>query len=382
MLTTDFLPNIGGIAAHVVGLSEGLSQLGHSVTVVVPQPARLKLTPRVCEEYVQNFRVIRLGVPTLPRLGWLLYQRKAAAWLQQTIRSGYDIVHWHTFDQAMIRRLRDVTRVFTNHTSQFLEYVANPVEMSRARKIVQPADWVIAPSRELAEATLTTGYPADRVCVIPNGVNIDIFSPNVDGQGIRHRHRIAPDECVVLCPRRLEKKNGVIYWVRAIPGLLSTHCERIRFLLVGDYQRNDQYSAREEVLSAIARLDLGDQFIFTGAVPNSEMPAYFAAADIVVIPSLMEATSIAGLEAMASGKPIVSTNVGGLPEIVLDGKTGYLVPPADSPALAGAMRKLIAAPSLRESMGQAARERVLREFDWRVIAERTAAVYRQARMLP
>lgn len=377
MLSTDFLPNIGGITAHIVGLSAGLRNLGHKVTVVVPQRIRPWSLPWTREEHTQNCHVVRLGVPTLPKMTWV-YPFYVANLLQRSIRSGYQVIHWHTFDSEITCRLKGVVKIFTNHTSYFLEYVSDPSTMSRARRLVKPADIVIAPSQELAQATITAGYAADRTRVIPNGVDTNRFSPNVDGLLVRRRYGIPLDECVILCPRRLEKKNGVIYWVRAIPLVLAQSKERVRFVFVGDYRDQNQYSAREEVLSAIAELDLGDQVIFTGAVPNREMPKYFAASDVVVLPSLVEATSIAGLEAMASGKPIVGTNVGGIPEIVNDGETGYLIPPADPPALAEAVQKLVTSPNLRESMGRAARKRAECEFAWSVIAKRTVTVYEEA----
>lgn len=378
MLSTDFLPNIGGIAAHIVGLSSALKRLGHIVTVVVPRPTYPWLLPWTHKEHIQNFNVIRLGIPAIPRLGQLYYKFYIANWLQRFIRSEYDVVHWHTFEEDVVRRLKISAKVFTNHTSYFLECVANGERMQQTRRIVKPADMIIAPSRQLAQATVSAGYPDSLIRIISNGVDTEFFSNTINGQYIRQRYDIASDECVILCPRRLEKKNGVIYWVRAIPILLLSCKIRVRFLFVGDYQFDDEYSERQEVLSGIAELGLGNQIIFTGAVPNQEMPYYFAASDIVVIPSLMEATSIAGLEAMSSGKPIVGTTVGGIPEIVSDGETGYLVPSGDSAALAEAAGRLVESPHLREIMGKAARKKAVREFDWLSIAEKTVDVYKEA----
>lgn len=380
ILTTDFLPNIGGIAAHVDGLSRGLVEWGCAVTVVVPRRRRLLPRLGVHREPGDPYPVVRLDVPQYVKFGRFVHPRLTAAWLRREIRAtGAAVLHWHTFDYLTVRLVRGVARVFTNHTSQFLEYAADPRRRALARALVGPAHRVIAPSRELAAATASTGFPEERLTAIPNGVDIRRFSPAVDGRQLRARLEFSASDCVVLCPRRLEKKNGVIYWVRAIPLLLARCRKPLRFLFVGDYTAGDVYSARKEVLDAIAGLGLGDRIVFAGSVPNREMPAYVAAADIVVLPSLIEATSIAGLEAMATGKPLAATAVGGLPEIVEDGRTGLLVPPADPGALAEAVLRLATDSGERSRMGQAARARAERDFGWSTVAQRTIAVYEAAR---
>lgn len=105
------------------------------------------------------------------------------------------------------------------------------------------------------------------------------------------------------------------------------------------------------------------------------MPEIFRSADISVLPSLAEATSIAGLEAMASGLALVGTNVGGIPTIIYDGVTGLIVPPRDPAALAEALDSLCANSETRKAMGQAARARVEAEFSWPKIAEETRHIY-------
>lgn len=377
LLSTDYLPNIGGLAAHVAGLAGGLARTGHAVTVVVPRRVRGKWLPRKERERSQGFDVLRIGVPVR---AWFCkpYARYVAAEMRALLDSGYQIMHWHTFDNEIVERLDGVPRVFTNHTSYFLEFVADPARIERARAIVTPADIVIAPSRERAEAAVKAGCPPDRARVIPSGVDTDRFTPSVDRSVVRSRYGIADEECLMLCPRRLIKVSGVMYWIRAIPLLIAATRARLRFMFVGDWQHNDEHSCREEALAAMKELGLDDRLIFTGAVPNAEMHFHFAASDVVVLPSLVEATSVAGLEAMASGRPILATNVGGLPDIIANGDNGLLVPPANSEALAEGAKKLAEWPELRARMGRVGRERAEREFDWRKIADRTVAVYREA----
>ena len=143
-------------------------------------------------------------------------------------------------------------------------------------------------------------------------------------------------------------------------------------LLVGDGPDRAKLEAR------VSQLHLRNSVIFAGSVDNSELPEFYADADLVAIPSLNEATSIAGLEAMASGCAIVASHVGGLPEIVDEGKTGFLVPPSDPEQLAEAMRRLLKAADLRAKFGEEARLRIEREFSWDRIAHETTCVYREA----
>jgi type III pantothenate kinase len=125
-------------------------------------------------------------------------------------------------------------------------------------------------------------------------------------------------------------------------------------------------------------LGVADSVIFAGSQDNRDLPEFYAAADIVAIPSLKEATSIAGLEAMASACAVVATNVGGLPEIIEDGVTGLLVPPRDPAALSLAITRLVETPALRKHLGLAARARVERSFTWEQVANETTKAYERA----
>lgn len=376
MVSTDFLPNIGGIAAHVDGLCQGLQHNQAEVQLIVPGFAPSWCHSAHAVDSSFPYPVWRLALPRLLRLS-RLYPFWTVAWLRRHSFFGADLLHWHTFDQRTVRWLRSLPRVFTNHTSHFLQFEADPARRHLARRILAPAETVICPSDELAEATTRCGFPAERTHVVYNGVDTQRFSPDQDGTETRRRYGIGEKDVVFLCPRRLEKKNGVTYWVEAIPEIVRQTPNTCRFLFVGDYVVNDPYSARTEVLAAIRALDMGDRIIFAGAVAPADMPTVVAASDVVVLPSLQEATSIAGLEAMASGKPLVGTNVGGIPTILADGETGFLVPPREPAALAAAALRLLAEPSLRHRLGANARTRAVAEFGWDRVGGRTIEVYRQ-----
>jgi rhamnosyl/mannosyltransferase len=147
-----------------------------------------------------------------------------------------------------------------------------------------------------------------------------------------------------------------------------------RLLVVGSGPMAGEWQA------LAADLGLGERVCFAGEVDDADLPSYFAAADLYVSSAShrSEAFGISILEAMASGLPVISTELGtGTSFVNLDGMTGHVVPPRDPPALAGALRELLASPDLRRRMGRAARERVEREFTLAVMTDRVIAVYEE-----
>jgi glycosyltransferase involved in cell wall biosynthesis len=111
-------------------------------------------------------------------------------------------------------------------------------------------------------------------------------------------------------------------------------------------------------------------------VPNDELPSYYRSSIFSVIPSLEEGFGIPAAEAMGCGIPVIATDAGGLPEVVEDGVTGYVVPKGDARALSAAMRKLLQDAALRRQMGRAGRKRALAQFDWLITAKSMENMYR------
>ena len=169
----------------------------------------------------------------------------------------------------------------------------------------------------------------------------------------------------LIVPRRLFEKNGVEYFIRALP-LLRARLP-VEAVIVGD-------GPLRGTLEAIAReLGVADAVRFLGARPNSEMPALLSSADAAVIPSLMEATSVAALEAMSCERPVAASAVGGLPEIV-DEDVGTLFRPADPADLAARVAALLERTDLEEA-GRRARARVAERWSLRRLAKRHVEIY-------
>ncbi len=356
MLTSEFPPVVGGVGSHVFELARALTALDARVTVVAPNIAD--------DGRVLPFRVLR---PRFMR-GQPLYDWQLRRWLRRLLRvEHFDVVHVHGMRPARAVNGINLPRVFTNHTSGFLKRLqASALRRKLSLRRIQHFERILAPSEELVAATRTLGYhgPVD---YIPNGVDAERFHPG--DSLLRAQWQLPFDQPLIVMARRLVEKNGVRYFGEAL-ALLGE--EKFSVVIAGDG------AEKENVLAPIRAAGLMDRVRVLGAIDNRQMPDIYRAADISVLPSLMEATSIAGLEAMACALPLVGTTVGGIPAIIDDGGNGLLVAPRDPAALAEKLRVLIRDAGLRQRMGEQARRRVENEFSWPVIARRTLDAYAQA----
>ena len=370
MISTDFVPLPGGLARHVIELSKALCALGHDVMVLsVPMQGA-----------PAGWSVVE-GVPVF-RARWLppgLKRFKLAVPVAVTTLAGYalrrpvDIVHWHNVPRETLaaKRAYGPRRVFTNHTSGFVRAATagNEQQLRPYRAAIDLADAVIACCPRRADLSRQYAHRPGKVVYIPNGVDTERFSPaRHRGEDIRPRYRLGPHAPLVLTVARLELVKGVDNLVAAMLSVAERE-PQARLLLVGNGAERSRLQER------VAAMGLQRCVVFAGEQPNEIVPQYLRACDIAVLPSRIEATSIFGLEAMACGKPLVGTRVGGIPEVVDDGRTGVLVEPGNPEQMASAICDLLANPAKRHAMGTAARERAVAEFSWRAIAERTAALY-------
>lgn len=371
LLTSDFLPNIGGMASHALELARAHVMNGHRLELVHPVhgPGKDHV------EEMEGFTVHKLFVDNqTPKWKHVLYIRKVRDYVRALHAARpFDVLHWHDLTPncwSTWTLRHDLPLVWTNHTSNYLEMFEGASGRVRIKLFLGHADAIISPSRELHEKSAATGIDAKRNFYIPNGVDAEKFRPGSGFGVIDKDYGLDPARPVIVCPRRLEPKNGVEYFIRAIP-LVRAEIPDVQFLIVGGGFPDE----RKRFEALLREAGQGHDVFFTGNVPNSAMPKFYALSTIAALPSLMEATSISGLEAMASGLPLVGTNVGGIPEIIEDGESGLLVEPRSPEQLASAFLRLLRDPSLRAQLGTGARRRVEAVFAWPEIARRTAAIY-------
>jgi len=390
MVTSDYLPNVGGIASHIYYLSKYLRKLGNDVDVLhINLVSNLeKLSEQ--EDIVFGSGFIRVNIleklrykkilrilnyrNTLKKIWSSILSKKS---LQNALNS-YDVYHSHSlgysFEIAKELALRNNAKfVFTNHSSMFLDALRSPLKRFVLKKIHKGCEICIAPSEELAEKSRIL-KPSVGPIYIPNGVDTDYFKPfestGSERMKLRKQFGFTENQVVLFAPRRIVYKNGIRFLVEAVSMIPEAEREYIRVILVGATNKKEWLYVKD----IIDKLGVADNFVYLGIVKNEEMRALYHLSDFVVIPSLVEAVSIAGLEAAACGKPIVATNVGGLPEIVKDGENGFLVDSGNSEKLSLAIRKMIKIED-KETMMKRSRE-IAKEFNWTKIAMRTIKAYK------
>jgi glycosyltransferase involved in cell wall biosynthesis len=296
-------------------------------------------------------------------VGWVLSSLLAIGKVM-ALAGRCDLIHCHTFAFALSGSISNLLQrkplVVTVHESHFLRFARRKAMRPLLRLPLVRAGMLLSTSKEIDSVTRDL-LPSARTLPIVNGIDTELFKP-VAGSLPR-----AADQLVMVCPRRLVEKNGVEFLVRAVP--LVAERLNVRLYIAGDGPLRDY-------LQGLAR-DLGveERVVFMGSVENSRMPAVLSSADLVVVPSLIEATSIAALEAMACERVVAASRVGGLPEII-DERVGVLFEPGSPEAIAYAVTALAARPD-RAALGRAARRRV--EANWSIanMADVHERIYRE-----
>jgi glycosyltransferase involved in cell wall biosynthesis len=242
------------------------------------------------------------------------------------------------------------------------------------RLAARHADRAVAVSQFMADR-VRQHTPGIAVDVVANGVDCQRFHPAVDGRKIRKEYEIADDEVLVLQLARIIQQKRQEDTIRAF-SLARRQVPNLRLLLVGweDPRYDGPFAGYKAELEHIrAQANLGDSLIIAEARP--EAPELVAACDIVAMPSIEDAWNLAVTEAMAGGKPVIGTDSGGIPEQIVEGVTGFLVPVKSPEELAQRMVTLARDPDLRMRFGQAGRRRAELQFNETHVASGFASTY-------
>jgi D-inositol-3-phosphate glycosyltransferase len=309
----------------------------------------------------------------------------------------YDLLHSHYWLSAWVARemLADwpVPIVHMFHTLGHMKNLMAPSTAQReiaARipvetEIMQFADVIVAATpRDKEQMVELYGADPAKIAVIPCGVDLDLFQP-LPCREAKGELGVPAEACLILFVGRIEPIKGVDTLMRALAHIMHKEPERRGQIMLcvigGDVSDSpDRWDAELKRLHSLRQeLDIADVVIFAGAQEQQKLPCYYSAADVVVVPSHYESFGMVALEAMACGKPVVASDVGGLSFIVKNGETGYLVPYNDPLALAEKIHFLLDEPARRELMGIAA-ERAAQRYSWQIIADEIAGLY--SRLLP
>ncbi len=226
------------------------------------------------------------------------------------------------------------------------------------RRIHRSPDRVTAISRFLADRAVRLGADPVRVSVIPNGVDLSRITPQRPAERVAHR---------IVCVARLSWEKGLGELLEAL-AIVRRDVPDAHLVLVGEGKERIALEAKARALGVAPAVD------FRGALPNAEALAVLRTADVFACPSRAEGLGIVFIEAQACGVPPVGTRVGGIPDVIQDGKNGLLVPLEDAEALAAALMRVMKESGLRERLVAGARETLAR-FDWQGIVEHYAALY-------
>ncbi len=352
-LSTDFPPTLGGVASHAHELAKALVDLGHEVhvlTSLVEESETFELMDRV---YVHRFKVLWQK----PFYNWGM-SKQLKAFLK---KNPMDLIHVHGMRPLESTKNLNIPIVFTNHTSGFLKRLEKPLILQgRLRSRMKHVAMVLAPSVELCEATLKIGFTGP-VHFVSNGVDTSKFIA-------KDLSTISMIKTFVLA-RRLVEKNGVVVFAKALTLVKKTN---FKVLIAG------VGTEKEKMQQIFIDAGIQDKVIFLGAVKNAEMPSIYQQADYSVLPSFYEATSITGLESMSSGLPLIGTNVGGIPYLIKEEETGFLVPPNDAEAIAAKIDEVLGFSDQRYiELSHASALRAQKNFDWSVIAKITEDYYKK-----
>jgi len=360
--TIYFPPEVGGLETHVLTLCQALQRRGHKVTVVTSRS--IKGTKKTDE--FEGVPVHRLWCPNKKFTGWVITSI-AAIPIMWRLSKAAELIHVHTFPSVVPaifpRWFRKKPFVATMHTSHFLRLAKKTLWKIALRFLLNRPDIILAPSVEIRDVAMQLANGIEAYAMV-NAVDVKRFKP------VEAKIHAENSESIIIVPRRLFEKNGVEFAVRAMPIVrreIDAH-----LYLIGDGPMKDKLE------KLVEELDIADVVHFLGKIPNVDMPAYISSADLIVIPSLMEATSVAGLESMACERPIVASNVGGLPEIVTN-ETGRLAEPGNYEDLA---QKIIDVLKMtekeRSKMGEIARKNVVERGSTDSLAEQVENFYMKA----
>ena len=303
-----------------------------------------------------------------------------------------DIVHAHNVYTAnaavKIANKYEVPFVYTCHNGMWctedVNFYERRIVRSMEKKIIEKSDVSIAVSKTLKKNICEkTGIPENKIIVIYNGVDTDKFNPNVPAEDIKGKYGLKNSE-IVLFVGRVAPAKGLEYLIKAANLIINEkNVKDVKFLIVGPFKymfseskmRRTNYVRR--LINLMEKYSLQDHFIFTGSVLEKDLLKFYATCDVFVLPSLFEAFPMVLVEAMASGKPVIGSKVGGISEVIENGRNGFVFESKNYRELAEKILILLEDEELKKSMGKRSRKVAENKFSWTKIAEKIIEVYKR-----
>lgn len=379
----------GGQNVYVAHLARQLARLGYCVDIFTRRdsPLQKQVLP-----WHDNIRVIHVPVGPacfVAKEDMLPYMEAFAHFMTRFARHQedmYDLMHANFFMSGLVaqrvRKALGIPYVMTFHALGRVRRLCQggddgfpDTRLAIEQSLMHDADRIIAECpqdrRDMEDLYGAAGCPID---IVPCGFDPDELWPA--RQIARPQLGLAARDFVVLQLGRMVPRKGVDNVIRSVAVLRDTHGIDARLLVVGG-DLNDLHGTSEmaRLMQLREALGLCAQVTFTGQKPRQELRYYYSAADVFVTTPWYEPFGITPVEAMACGTPVIGAAVGGIKSTVLDGETGYLVPPQQPDALAARLAALHAHPAQAWRMGRQGMRRAHTHYTWRSVAERVAAIY-------
>jgi glycosyltransferase involved in cell wall biosynthesis len=359
----------------------------HDVTILERDHGIL---PR--EEFIDGIRYVRINVNKLPAAPYKLVMSFDG--LLELIRDGFDVarkinmfiaredfdvIHAHfPFASSIVvnlnRKLRD-KMIYTAHVGEEKKRFALDSTAPLALKLFSPDLYLMKRVRKsvvlnepLKEKLIKKGIPEEKLEVIPNGINVEDFNMSEEEiERVKKKYKL--EGIVVMFAGTVTPRKGVLQLIKAGENLNLG--KDVLFLIVGNLDLDKKYS--QKVMEYAKSRGANTKFI--GFVPYEDLKALYSACDVFVLPSFQEGQPLVLLEAMASGKPLIGSKVGGIPMQIREGWNGFLVEPGNEEQLSERIRYLIENEEQRKIMGKNSKKLAKEEFDWRKITGRYLKVY-------
>ena len=294
----------------------------------------------------------------------------------------FDVVHAHNqFSAAFNLKLvqsNNLPFVYTTHNALW-SYTSSKSRHKidhrfiLEKKVLKKADGIIAISRILKENIIKDlNIDPDRIRVIPNGVDINLYNPNIQCSEIRKKY--APNnERLILCVGRVSRTKNQGELVKAIPDILKSN-SNVNFLFVGPIDEKDYF---QEINNFIDHHNLNKKVFFLGNSSNEDMLKYYGASDIFVLPSFAEGFSLSILEALSCGKPLIVSNIKPNMELIENKDVGFTIDPQSKDDITMKVLMLLNDENIAKEYGKKARKLAIEEYNWNKIAKHTLEFYEE-----
>ncbi len=305
---------------------------------------------------------------------------------QQKSGIKYSLVHTNYWISSWVgmelKKHQPLKQVHTYHSLGAVKYksvttvpMIASTRLAVEKTLLETADRVVATSPQEKEHMRSLVSTKGNVDIIPCGTDIRRFGA-INKQKARSVLGIDPDALVVFYVGRFDPRKGIETLVRAV-GQSHLRGNKNLKLVIGGGSRPGQSDGKERdrIEKIVGELGMSDITSFPGRLGDDILPAYYAAADVCVVPSHYEPFGLVAIEAMASGTPVVASDVGGLQFTVVPEETGLLAPAQDEAAFAAAIDRIISNPDWRNQLGKQARVRVEEKFSWDGVAYQLSDLY-------